>query len=79
LLLTFFIFSRRTVMRKSNKRLTLHRETLRSLDEVRLQGAVGGTGFTHDPGNCRTSCRCLDFMDTFSADCTAGCPATSMA
>ena len=65
-------------MKKRNKRLTLHRETLRSLDEARLQEAVGGTGFTHDPGQCRTSCVCLDFPDTFSADCTAGCPATSM-
>jgi hypothetical protein len=66
-------------MKKTNKRLTLHRETLRNLDEALLRSAAGGTGFTHDPNACRTSCACLDFIDTFSADCTAGCPATSKA
>lgn len=65
-------------MKKHTKRLALHRETLRRLnDESKLRGAVGGSGFTYDPGNCGTTCRCFDHPDTFSATCTAGCPATS--
>jgi len=66
-------------MKKRSRRLMLHRETVRILDRNHLREAVGGTGYTHDPGLCRTSCACLDFQDTFSADCTAGCPATSLA
>jgi hypothetical protein len=65
-------------MKKKNKRLTLHRETVRQLDASGLKEVVGGTGYTHNPDQCRTSCACLDFQDTFSSDCTAGCPATSL-
>lgn len=65
-------------MKKRAKRLSLHRETVRNLDPARLDGVVGGTGYTHDPGACGTTCRCLDFQDTFSAECTFDCPQTSM-
>jgi hypothetical protein len=64
-------------MKKRGKKLSLHRETVRNLDESRLQGVAGGG--TYDEGQCRTSCRCLDHPDTFSSDCTAHCPLTSMA
>lgn len=63
-------------MRKKNKRLALHRETLRNLDESNLQAVVGGSN-TYCAEACGTTCRCLDNLDTFSADCTAGCPFTS--
>ena len=65
-------------MKKKSKRLALHRETVRNLEASGLKGVVGGTGYTHQEDMCRTSCACLDFQDTFSANCTAGCPATSL-
>ena len=64
-------------MKKKTQKLALHRETVRNLDESSLTEAKGGTGWTHDEGQCATSCRCLDFVDTFSSDCTAYCPYTS--
>ncbi len=64
-------------MKKKSKRLSLHRETLRKLDEAGLQGVVGGTFYTRTGPQCGTSCRCVDYQDTFSADCTVECPATS--
>lgn len=67
-------------MKKRNQRLALHRETIRNLDESRLRAVAAGTsGYTHYEEGCRTSCACLDFQDTFSSNCTAGCPATSLA
>ena len=63
-------------MKKKSKRLSLHRETLRNLEEPGLRAAVGGN-FTYDYAQCGTSCRCRDNVDTFSADCTAECPFTS--
>ncbi|HEY2296048.1 MAG TPA: hypothetical protein VGM86_35565 [Thermoanaerobaculia bacterium] len=62
-------------MRKKSKRLALHRETVRHLDEVGLQGVAGGTDYTR---TCGGTCACIDYPDTFSADCTAGCPTTSL-
>ena len=64
-------------MKKKTKRLALHRETVRNLDDSGLKGAVGGTLYTRTGTQCATSCQCVDYTDTFSADCTAGCPATS--
>lgn len=65
-------------MKKRAKRLTLHRETVRNLDESYLPEIRGGTGgWTYNPFQCGTTCRCFDHPDTFSADCTAGCPHTS--
>ena len=61
-------------MKKRQKRLSLHRETVLTLDPSLLQHVAGAT---YDYGACGTSCRCLDHPDTFSANCTAGCPATS--
>jgi hypothetical protein len=65
-------------MKKRQKKLALYRETVLNLDPSRLQGVAGGTGYTHNENLCGTTCRCLDFPDTFSADCTPGCPATSL-
>jgi hypothetical protein len=65
-------------MRKKSKRLALHRETLRNLDEGGLKTAVGGTLWTRTGPGCATSCQCIEYPDTFSADCTAGCPTTSL-
>lgn len=62
-------------MKKKSKRLALHRETLRNLEEPGLKGVAGGQ--TYDYAGCGTSCRCRDNIDTFSADCTAECPLTS--
>jgi len=64
-------------MKKRTKKLALHRETVCKLDDSSLTEVQGGTGWTHDPGQCATTCRCLDFYDTFSGDCTQGCPYTS--
>jgi hypothetical protein len=64
-------------MRKKNKRLALHRETVRTLDNAGLQGVVGGT-YTRTGSGCASSCHCPDYVDTFSADCTADCPTTSL-
>jgi|tagenome__1003787_1003787.scaffolds.fasta_scaffold13892089_2 hypothetical protein len=64
-------------MRKKNKRLALHRETVRNLDNAGLQGVVGGT-YTRTGPQCATSCHCPDQQDTFSADCTVDCPTTSL-
>jgi len=58
------------------KKLALHRETVRNLDDTSLTEARGGT-WTHGGGECATTCRCLDFQDTFSGDCSVGCPYTS--
>ena len=63
-------------MKKRQKRLSLHRETVLKLDPSQLQGVVGAN--TYDYGACGTSCRCLDHPDTFSADCTTLCPCTSL-
>jgi hypothetical protein len=62
-------------MKKKSKRLSLHRETLRSLNEQGLRGVAGGQ--TLDYAGCGTSCRCRDDIGTFSADCTIECPTTS--
>ena len=64
-------------MKKRARKLSLNRETLGSLEETRLRGAAGGS-FTYDPGQCGTTCRCLDDPGTFSAGCTATCPTTSL-
>jgi hypothetical protein len=71
------ILNKESPMKKKNKRLALHRETVRNLDDSGLQKAAGGTLFTRTGAQCGTSCRCIDYPDTFSADCTAECPATS--
>lgn len=63
-------------MKKRSKRLALHRETLRNLNEQGLKKVAGG--FTYDYAGCGTSCRCRDNVDTFSADCTIECPTTSL-
>jgi hypothetical protein len=42
-------------MKKSSKKLTLHRETLRFLEDIRLENASGGlTDFT-----CHNSCNSI--------------------
>jgi formate-dependent nitrite reductase cytochrome c552 subunit len=64
-------------MKKKSKRLALHRETVRNLDDIGLKGVVGGT-WTRTGPQCATSCQCIDYQDTFSADCTADCPTTSL-
>jgi hypothetical protein len=64
-------------MKKKARKLSLHRETVGKLDPSHLRGVVGGTGYTHDYAACGTSCRCRDFVDTFSAECTLECPQTS--
>jgi len=64
-------------MKKKSKRLTLHRETVRRLDEAGLHGVVGGTLWTRTGPQCATSCHCVDYQDTFSGDCTVDCPTTS--
>lgn len=67
-------------MKKRQKKLALYRETVLNLDQSRLEGvAGGGSGYTHNEQNCRTSCVCLDFPDTFSWFCTQACPETSKA
>lgn len=63
-------------MKKRQKRLSLHRETVLKLDPAELRGIVGG-GDTYNLAGCATSCRCNDHPDTFSANCTAACPFTS--
>lgn len=63
-------------MKKRNKRLALHRETLRNLEERGLRRAVGGAQ-TYDYAGCATSCLCLDDQGTFSSACTTICPTTS--
>jgi hypothetical protein len=64
--------------RKKSNRLALHRETVRNLDDAGLQGVVGGTFYTRTESQCNTSCRCIDYQDTFSSGCTADCPTTSL-
>lgn len=64
-------------MKKKTKKLALHRETVRNLDDSGLKDVQGGTGWTHGGFGCATTCRCHDFIDTFSGDCTVDCPNTS--
>jgi hypothetical protein len=64
-------------MKKKTKKLALYRETVRNLDDAVLTEAQGGTGWTHGGPECAGTCRCLDFQDTFSGDCSIGCPYTS--
>lgn len=64
-------------MKKRTKRLSLRRETVRSLEVGRLSDIVGGNsggGHTYNVNECNTSCDCLDHPNTFSEFCTAECP-----
>lgn len=63
-------------MKKRVKKLRVHRETVWNLSDSRLQGVLGG--YTMNPGECGTSCGCIDESGTFSATCTAQCPTTSL-
>jgi hypothetical protein len=62
-------------MKKSVKKLTLHRETLRSLEESTIQAAVGGTTARTCGSPCSAACSvypCVEASDacSFSPHCT---------
>ena len=63
-------------MKKRQKKLSLRRETVRSLNEAGLGAAAGGSGggYTYNLQQCNTSCDCFDDPGTFSAYCTEECP-----
>ena len=58
-------------MKKSVKKLRLHRETLLSLTEPSLGKVVGGA--TLDPTRCGTNCQLCDVTDTCHR-CSNTCP-----
>jgi hypothetical protein len=62
-------------MKKSLKKLTLHRETLRSLEEGAIQAAVGGVSARTCGSPCSATCSvdpCVAPSDacSFGAHCT---------
>jgi hypothetical protein len=46
-------------MKKSTPKLTLHRETLRDLEQPQLKAIVGGTLAKSNCGSCNTGFTCL--------------------
>jgi len=60
-------------MKKLGKKLVIHRETVRVLDQSGLQGAAGGLDW-RGVLKSRGHFTCSD--DTLHVNCTAGCPNT---
>ena len=58
-------------MKKRLQKLQLSRETLRSLDEVKLSDAAGGVSTGHARTGCDT-CSCVTCPIGRSVDCACG-------
>jgi hypothetical protein len=55
-------------MKKTPKKLTLHRETLHNLDLEDAENVVGGTVYTTRP-SCARSCGCSTTCVSYCAYC----------
>ena len=58
-------------MKKNSRKLSLNRETLRSLQELALKGVGGGatTSFCNNTTDCTDSCAQTCFCETRAAVC----------